>query len=336
MEKKQLESTLYKKWPIIVICCVIVTVLCVSVVHDNYLLQRKYVISLAGNSFKEALTSEKVRAFKDVPVYTYYNPQKATNDLPFEEKSNYCDQIYVSKYDMNRHCLDSLFQKELLAHHLPLKSAVSAFYQSKMHYSCPDKAFYHKAVALAPVVYRMDYDPKNYIELRGYIRLPSWFILQRMSIFYTSVIIWILLMAAIIGGFLLWNKRKQKKLQEKHTALKAKIVEWTVLPNGVAFDRITGMLKYEDRTTQLVRNQLKLFCLFLDSSNHFVSYKTINSIVLKRKTETDLTNSDRNAIYGTISRLKISFEGFPPFRIITVDQKGYRLEFNDENSDYQI
>ena len=152
MRQGWLKSVSYKQWAIMAVCCTAFTLLCLPGIYYGYLLQREYVISLADNSFKEALTSVKVRAFKDVPVYTYYNPQKTTNNLSFEEKSNYCDQIYVSKYDMNRHCLDSLFQKELLAHHLPLKSAVSVSYELKRYYSCPDKGFYRKAVALEPVL----------------------------------------------------------------------------------------------------------------------------------------------------------------------------------------
>jgi len=310
------------------VCCTAFTLLCLPGIYYGYLLQREYVISLAGNSFKEALTSDKVRAFKDVPIYYYYDPKKSTNNLPFPEKENYIYHTYISMQDSNRLNLDSIFRKKLSDCRLPLKSAVSVSYELKMHYSCPDKEFYRKAVALEPVVYRMDYTPKNRIELRGYIQLSNWFILQRVPAFYLLTIIWILTIAAVIGGVLLWNRRQQKKRQEKHTVLEEKAIEWIELPNGVSFDRIAGMLKYGDVTTQLARNHLKLFCLFLDSPNHFVSYKTIASVILKRNVQSDLTDSDKSSVYSTVSRLKTSFEGFPSMKIVSVGQKGYRLEFN--------
>lgn len=121
-----------------------------------YLNQKRKLHAELRDLFIEAMLDEKKQQ-KDFQIQKRnYNPQRSPNNIPGEEKHAWCDQIYLTMHDPNRHLLDSLFQAILQKENIEVKTAIRYIGSGKVINSSTDSLFYKNATLLNPVVYRID------------------------------------------------------------------------------------------------------------------------------------------------------------------------------------
>jgi|GEM_PF-1431073 len=331
---------------IVIAACVFVTGLFVYILYGNYQQQRKKIIQSANVIFKEAVAIDRNVRLKDVPYHIKYDSYKTPNEVPFNEILSCFDQSYIFAKDSNRLSLDSTFHTELAANRIEVKSAVSMLYKCKMHYSLfsyaaiPDSSgaeavqspiygFYKRAVALDPYVCRMTNRAEDRLELRGYILIPPLFVIKSMQLFYPMLFLWFMIIAVMIGIYCFRQKVKIKGQEEplgKHTLITPDpVLEWMDITSDLLFNKRFGYLKQGDRQSKLIGNSLNLFILLLEKSDHFISYEEICTKVLHRNMKNGLSESDQNAVFTTVRRLRESLKPFPSVKIESASKQGYLL-----------
>ena len=131
-----------------------------------YLNQKRKLYAEFRDLFIEAMLDEKKQQ-KDIQIQKRnYNPQRSPNDISGEEKHAWCDQIYLTMHDPNRHLLDSLFQAILQKKNIEVKTAIRYIGSGKVINSSTDSLFYKNATLLNPVVYRIDENEEKNITLQ--------------------------------------------------------------------------------------------------------------------------------------------------------------------------
>lgn len=172
-----------------------------------YLNQKRKLYAEFRDLFIEAMLDEKKQQ-KDIQIQKRnYNPQRSPNDISGEEKHAWCDQIYLTMHDPNRHLLDSLFQAILQKKNIEVKTAIRYIGSGKVINSSTDSLFYKNATLLNPVVYRIDENEEKNITLQAYVDVPIRIVLERIGWFWVISFVILILLA---GGYgIYFNKLKE-------------------------------------------------------------------------------------------------------------------------------
>jgi len=320
---------------IVAVACVIIISAFVFIAGRSYMHERESLLSSASQAFDEAVSTDNMM---QASSSIRYDSCRSLNGPSVEEKMFFCNQAYITEHDSTRQSLDCIFHAMLVKEHMPVPSAVSVSYKNKIRYSCKDTSFYQIASALPPVFYRFDDSPAGRIEMRGYLQLPVGVVLKNMEGLYWWISFWLLLLAIVIGGYVLRRylgyklglKQRKDTVMEKHSPLVQRSMrEWTDLSSHICFDRNSGMLCYGEKTVVLTGNPLKLFCLLLDNSGCVVKYKDIASKVIKRKVTNEISKSDKDVVFATVKSLRNSLQEISPISIETFMGKGYKLEIKE-------
>lgn len=129
---------------------------------------RKYA-GCGSAFFFKAIDNEAIKAKNALKVLEY-DARRSPDTIPYSEKWNWIAQSYLVKHDSNRLILDSLFRVELAKQHLYVSTAVRCLFKGETIYSNFDSLFCQKAIALPPVVYRLNEKPEGRCELQGYVK----------------------------------------------------------------------------------------------------------------------------------------------------------------------
>lgn len=314
--------------------------ICISLFFFNWIrtlffLEQADLCSIATYSFQEAIEKEKKTKLSNVLQYTEYTPCHSPNEISFEEKANWCDQDYLTEHDSTRATLDSLFQKELIKQNIYAQTAVSCLVKGETVYSHSNNLFFQKSTPLSPVVYRISDNPEERLELRAYVLFSLWDTLKQIHFLGPIIFIWLLSLSSVNLYFFLWKKRRKRLLATETEITDKRIItpikttiEWKLLPNDLLFDEKNGILQYLSKQITLSGNGLKLFSLFVNRKNNFLSYEEICKKILSRKVD-ELTQSDKDAVFTTIRRLRKDLESISSIEIKLSRGKGYQLVFHE-------
>lgn len=321
--------------------CLIITFLFICWLSVDFASHQKNRQEMAYSAFIEAIQLEKDSQLKDVPKILDYKTYRSPDNIPLEEKNNWCDQWYLAGKDSNRIKLDSCFRVTLAKRNIDAQIAVHCLLEGRTTYSCPDSLYYREAEALPPVVYRLSEKPEERCELQGYVAFSFLSVLMHTPSMRALVLLWFLSICVAIGTFYYWKKAELPpltcKFVRKPIAKEIPITKevpdlepWRQLPAGWAFNEKYGQLKKKDLIINLQGNELQIVLLFLQYENYYVPTKTICIKVLRRKVDDEPTDSDKNAAAVTISRLRNELEPFA--KIKAIRHSGYRLIVKPDES----
>lgn len=305
--------------------------------HQLILKYKKASLEEARYAFMNAIKEERNQYIKT--AFFQYNSRLSPNTIPFDEKKNWCEQIFLTDEDPNRHHLDSIFQARLVNLKIQASVAVRCTVGDKVTASRPD-AFYEKAVALDAVSYKKGLEKEQKITLQPYVYLSYRWLANRWPI-YMLFTFW------LFGTALFVYKLRQKYRSEPFNSLAAKIdteqtkdenipytppikVQWRMLPEDFSFDDKHGILKQDNKEALLSGDSLTYFRSFIRKENFTLTYLEIFELVYGIKT-IEISKSDRSRITHGIERLQKQLNDFENIKITLVRGKGYRLEFSPDN-----
>lgn len=309
----------------------------VLIAHQLILEYKRASLEDARNAFMNAIKEEKNQYIKI--AFFKYNSRLSPDSIPFDEKKNWCDQIFLTEEDPNRYHLDSIFQAELVKLKIQASVAVRCTVGDKVTASRPD-AFYEKAVALDAVSYKKGLKEEQKITLQPYVYVSYRWLANHWPI-YMFFTVW------LFGtSFFVYKLRKKYRLVP-FNSLAVKInteqtedenipytpiikVQWTKLPAKFSFDDTHGILKQDNKEVLLSGDSLTYFRSFIRKENFTLTYPEIFELVYGIKT-IEISKSDRSRITHGIERLQKQLNDFENIKITLVRGKGYRLEFSPDN-----
>ncbi|WP_459190099.1 helix-turn-helix domain-containing protein [Parabacteroides sp. APC149_11_2_Y6] len=314
--------------------CLCVTFLFFYWIRTVFLSEQTELNSIMAHSFQAALNKEKTIKLDDALQYAEYDSKQSPNDIPYEEKANWCDQDYLIEHDSMRTMLDDLFHRQLIENGIYVQSAVSYSIEGRTVYSRSDSSFFIKAISLPPIVYRFNDKPEGRIELRAYVLFSFWDSLKHIHSLGFILLFWIFSLLSINVAFLFWKKRQEtlsiiggeKKNEQVFLSIKIP-TEYRQLSTDLQFNEKTGILQSTNNQIELSGNGLKLFNLFINGTNNFLSYEEICKKILARKVD-KLTPSDKDVVFTAIKRLRKDLAPIPFIEIKSNRGKGYQLVFH--------
>lgn len=264
-----------------------------------------------------------------------YKKNKETDRLTMFQKREWFFQMYLAFKNPNRaFTLDSLFQEELKSENIVAQTAVS-FLQGDSLVSCSNKSLCQAGIALDPVVFGVEHDPKQ-IKLQAYVLFSRSYLISRMPLIWGLVLLWFV---PIILMFI-WRRRKNVEYKEVISfvppvpaVISLDASEWKEITPGIFFNEKTGVLKKQDHEVCLKRNRLRAFSCFLGASDHTISYSDFCKNVLERPLIEDESNeankefnqSRKKSMTQTIQRLRDDLKDFPELSIDNIPNSGYQL-----------
>lgn len=343
-----------------VVCLLITTTLFFCWLWTAFKEQQKGLSSESDFIFKQAILNEKKQRIGR--MLSFHNPQLSPDDIPREEKNEWCIQEYLTYFNPNRSILDSLFQISLIEKGIQAQSAIRYIYNGDTINTCPDSLFYREAHALPSIVYRKDTNKDNNITLQAYVKLPFTTVLTRSPLIIPVFCLWLISLAGIIGVYYYIMNRKKviapalaptpisipapvppsvpdpvpdpvpaptPTIQESIVPLvQEPTIIWTQLAPDLLFDDKYGDLQYKGEVcVRLNGNSLKLFRCFIASRQ--LSYEDICIDILGRLIKDGRSKYDRDAVSSTVYRLRDSLASIPVIKIITIRNVGYELIFLD-------
>jgi len=190
-----------------------------------YLNQKRKLHAELRDLFIEAMLDEKKQQ-KDIQIQKgSYDPQRSPNDISGEEKHAWCDQIYLTMHDPNRHLLDSLFQAILQKKNIEVKTAIRYIGSGKVINSSTDSLFYKNATLLNPVVYRIDENEEKNITLQAYVDVPIRIVLERIGWFWVISFVILILLAGGCGIYFNTLKEYIEKIIKSLNESEALVVQ---------------------------------------------------------------------------------------------------------------
>lgn len=191
----------------VVVCLLIYTTLLLCWLWTAFKEQQKGLSSESDIIFKQAIQNEKKQRIGR--MLSFHNPQLSPDDIPREEKNEWCIQEYLTYFNPNRSILDSLFQVSLIEKNIQAQSAIRYIHNGDTINTCPDSLFYSEAYALPPIVYRKDTNKDNYITLQAYVKFSFTTVLTRNPLIVPVFCLWLISLAGIIGVYYsIRNRRK--------------------------------------------------------------------------------------------------------------------------------
>lgn len=286
--------------------------------------------------FKQVVQNEKKLCISR--RFGSYDSKYSPNDIPKEEKSEWCAQDYLTYCDPDRSILDSLFRVSLIEKGIKAQAAVRYVCNGYTIDTCPDSLFYKTAFALEPIVYRKDTNKDNNITLQAYVKFPFKTVLTRSPLLILIFCLWLILFVGIIGVYYYIENRRKKvaaavTIRESIVPLvQEQTIIWTKLASDLLFDEKCGDLQYKDCiSVRLGDNLLRLFRCFIKAEQYKLTYENICTDVLGRPIKEGVTKSDREAVAGTIYRLRDILKTIPVINIKSIRSAGYQIEFLSEN-----
>jgi DNA-binding winged helix-turn-helix (wHTH) protein len=266
---------------------------------------------------------------------TIYKRSKETDTLTSFQKREWNFQMYLAFKNSNRaFTLDSLFQEGLKSEGIVAQTAVS-FFQGDSLVSCSNKSLCQAGIALDPVVFGVEHDPKQ-IKLQAYVSFSRSYLISQMPLIWGLIILW------IVPGILMYIWLRRKKVEYKEVInpvppisalISLDASEWKEITPGIFFNEKTGVLKTQDHEVCLKRNRLRAFSRFLGASDHTISYSDFCKNVLERPLNEDESNEKnkelnqaiKKSMTQTIQRLRDDLKDFPVLSIDNIPNSGYQL-----------
>lgn len=321
-----------KVW--MVVCLLCLTALFFCWLWMAFKVQVKVLSSESYIVFKQAIQDEEKLCIGS--RFSSYDPKYSQNDIPRNEKSEWCVQDYLTYRNQSRSVLDSLFQMSLI------KKGIEA--QAAIRYTCkrvtidtsPDSLFYKTALALDPIVFRFDTNKDNNITLQAYVKFPFKAVLTRSPMLILIFCLWLISQAGIVCYYYLVIRKKK---QEPATLtipvstvplVTEQAIVWTELPCDLLFDEKYGDLLYKGNVCARLRdNNLRLFHCFLKTEEHKLTIEDICIEVLCRNISEGLTESDRAVVSTTIFRFRNKLKSVPVIKIETLRTTGFQMIFKE-------
>lgn len=256
-----------------------------------------------------------------------YKKNKKADSLALIHKREWFFQTYLAYKNPNRaFMLDSLFQDELKREGIVAQTAV-CFLQGDSLMSCSNELLCQTGIALEPVVFGVDGDPRR-IELQAYILFSPSYLISQMPLLWGLILLWCIPVVFIY----VWLRRKKKDdvVVVPHLMGATEVEELT---SGIFFDEKTGELRKRDHVIYLKKNRLHTFISLLRAPNHSLSYGELCQEVLERPLRMDESVDDnrdwnqstKKTMGQTIQRLRKDLEEFPELSIDNIPNSGYRL-----------
>ena len=317
---------------LILVICTCITILFGYWLWLDYFKQRNHVLLIATRSFAEVVKLEKKEKLDHVPQYSEYDSRISPNNIPYEEKKNWCDQSYITKRDQNRTMLDSLFRARLAKDGVRGQTAVRCLLRGNVTYSSDDIAFYEKSNFITSIIYRFNEKPEGRFELQAYVKFSFWSVLKKVDSIEIIISFWLLSLAILIGGHIYlrrkgigYGKKSYKRIQKEDIITQYQMdYEWLQLTDDLLYNKRLGVLKYKGATTTLIGNALKLFNMFLNAPNNSLTYNDI-SVRLLHRSPVELSKSDLSAVFSTVKRFRDDLTAVPNVQIELLRRKGYQM-----------
>ncbi|RHO70276.1 hypothetical protein DW083_13900 [Parabacteroides sp. AF48-14] len=296
-----------------------------ALMQPEFVSYPKFDVSISSDS--TIIETEKGKAI--------YKRDKKVDSLTLSHRREWNFQMYLAFKNPNRaFTLDSLFQEELKSENIVAQTAVS-FFQGDSLVSCSNKSLCQAGIALDPVVFGVEHDPKQ-IKLQAYVSFSRSYLISQMPLIWGLIILW------IVPGILMYIWLRRKKVEYKDVInpvppisalISSDASEWKEIASGIFFNEKTGVLKKQDHEVCLKRNRLRAFSRFLGASDHTISYSDFCKNVLERplnedesnEKNKDLNQAIKKSMTQTIQRLRDDLKDFPELSIDNIPNSGYQL-----------
>lgn len=317
-----------------------ITLLCITMIYNITDSRRSQIRSESTTAFQQALSREKnIKLTKSIS----FRDSSLSDSISYEEKEMWCDQDYLSSKDTNRIFLDSLFRVELAHSDIKAQTAVRCKKKEITTISSSDSSFLKNAIALESIIYRINENKEENIELQAYVRISPLFLLARSSSIGLVLFLYVLSLGIIYGIYRYWKEKSKVILTEKKV-IEKKVVTFVpsfskegTLPFGLQFDKQSGILRYKDIHVTLTGQRLKLFKYLLNFRQSVVKHQIIYSEVFgKRLQDKNLNKSERDAISATIARLREDLAPIPIIQIKSYRGSGYQIVITEPEEDTAV
>jgi hypothetical protein len=202
-----------------------------------------------------------------------------------------------------------------------------------------------KAIPLPPLVYRLSHKKEQAIRLQGYVALP-WSSLLWHSSFPLCSLLWLLVTAGGWAGYRYWAKRNpniriRKILLPKEVireeivvieeekivpVVQKRVLEWVELPHELFFNRVTGVLRYQEESLKLTSEFGKVFMEFMEAEDYCLTYEQLYKIKSgSDSSRENLSFTEKDTLSNTVRQLRKKLEFFPFLTIENLRGIGYRL-----------
>lgn len=277
-----------------------------------------------------------------------YGKHKKADSLSFLDRKEWAFQMYISFKNPNRaFTLDSLFQEELKSEGIVARTSVRLL-QGDSFVGPSNKNFSQIGIALDPVVFGVDHDPKQ-IKLQAYVLFPYSYLISQMPLIWGLILLWCVSVILIY----VWFRRKKKEGGEvivanplvqvsvvKHLP---EVAEWEELAPGLFFNEKNGELKKKEHIIYLRKNRLLTFIKLLRAPDHFLNYEDICRDILERPLDDESNEKNKKwnqsvkkSMGQTITRLREDLGDFSEISIENVRDAGYQLNFKTVLSESEM
>lgn len=297
--------------------------------------------------FARSIEIEKTM-FLPQPIQSFYDPKLSpTPDIQREEKEVWIEQHILYKENPNRSRLDSIFNAELQKSGIAGKGYISYTSEGHTVYGTSEQSEVEKAIPLPPLVYRLSHKKEQAIRLQGYVELP-WDSLLWHSSFPLWSLFWLLVTAGGWAGYRYWAKRNPniriRKILLPKEVIREKIVvveeekivpivqkhmlEWLELPHELYFNKVTGVLKYQEKEIKLTLELTKVFMGFMEAEDYCLTYEQLSQIKFgSDSSKNDLSHTDKDTLSTTVRLLRKKLQIFSFIDIENLRGTGYRILF---------
>lgn len=297
--------------------------------------------------FARSIEIEKTM-FLPQPIQSFYDPKLSpTPDIQREEKEVWIEQHILYKENPNRSRLDSIFNAELQKSGIAGKGYISYTSEGHTVYGTSEQSEVEKAIPLPPLVYRLSHKKEQAIRLQGYVVLP-WGSLLWHSSFLLWSLFWLLVTAGGWAGYRYWAKRNPniriRKILLPKEVIREKIVvveeekivpivqkhmlEWLELPHELYFNKVTGVLKYQEKEIKLTLELTKVFMGFMEAEDYCLTYEQLSQIKFgSDSSKNDLSHTDKDTLSTTVRLLRKKLQIFSFIDIENLRGTGYRILF---------
>ena len=257
------------------------------------------------------------------------------------------DQHILYKENPNRSRLDSIFNAELQKSGIAGKGYISYTSEGHTVYGTSEQSEVGEAIPLPPLVYRLSHKKEQAIRLQGYVVLP-WGSLLWHSSFPLWSLLWLLVTTGGWAGYRYWAKRypniRIRKILLPKEIIREEIVvveeekivpvvqkhmlEWLELPHELYFNKVTGVLKYQEKEIKLTLELSKVFMGFMEAEDYCLTYEQLSQIKFGSDSSKNyLSHTDKDTLSTTVRLLRKKLQIFSFMDIENLRGTGYRILF---------
>ena len=312
-----------------------------------YQAQQSRIVTDSTTVFTRSIEIEKTM-FLPQPIQSFYDPKLSpTPDIQREEKEMWIDQHILYKENPNRSRLDSIFNAELQKSGIAGKGYISYTSEGHTVYGTSEQSEVGEAIPLPPLVYRLSHKKEQAIRLQGYVVLP-WGSLLWHSSFPLWSLLWLLVTTGGWAGYRYWAKRNPniriRKILLPKEIIREEIVvveeekivpvvqkhmlEWLELPHELYFNKVTGVLKYQEKEIKLTLELSKVFMGFMEAEDYCLTYEQLSQIKFGSDSSKNyLSHTDKDTLSTTVRLLRKKLQIFSFMDIENLRGTGYRILF---------